>query len=181
MIRRPPRSTLFPYTTLFRSGGRAAVAAAQPVVGGLLCRARRTQPRGGALRQRARLGQLQDVRADAPHLRVRRPAGAVAQHPLGRPAHREPPMSEPVMVQLRSAIERALAPASLEIVDSIARHAGHPGARGGGHFRVTLVSEAFRGRTQLERHRLVYAAVAPLMSGAVHALNIIARTPEEGP
>ena len=90
-------------------------------------------------------------------------------------------MSEPVMVQLRSAIERALAPASLEIVDDSARHTGHPGARGGGHFRVTLVSEAFRGRTRLERHRLVYAAVAPLMSGAVHALNIIARTPEEGP
>jgi BolA protein len=89
-------------------------------------------------------------------------------------------MGESVMVQMRSAIERALAPAALEIVDDSARHAGHPGARGGGHFRVTLVSDAFRGRSQLERHRLVYAAVAPLMSGAVHALNIIARTPEEG-
>ena len=89
-------------------------------------------------------------------------------------------MGESVMVQMRTAIERALAPASLEIVDDSARHAGHPGARGGGHFRVTLVSDAFRGRSRLERHRLVYAAVAPLMNGAVHALNIIARTPEEG-
>jgi BolA protein len=89
-------------------------------------------------------------------------------------------MGESVMVQIRTAIERALAPSSLEIVDDSARHAGHAGARGGGHFRVTLVSDAFRGRTQLERHRLVYAAVAPLMSGTVHALNIVARTPEEG-
>jgi BolA family transcriptional regulator, general stress-responsive regulator len=89
-------------------------------------------------------------------------------------------MGDSVIVQMRTAIERALAPASLEIVDDSARHAGHPGARGGGHFRVTLVSDAFRGRSPLERHRLVYAAVAPLMSGAVHALNIIARTPEEG-
>jgi BolA protein len=89
-------------------------------------------------------------------------------------------MDESVIAQLRSALERALAPDSLEIVDDSARHVGHPGARGGGHFRVTLVSEAFRGRTQLERHRLVYAAVAPLMKAAVHALNIIARTPEEG-
>src|SRR3712207_6929699 len=32
MIRRPPRSTLFPYTTLFRSGGREAAVGAQPVV-----------------------------------------------------------------------------------------------------------------------------------------------------
>jgi BolA protein len=89
-------------------------------------------------------------------------------------------MDESVMVQMQTAIERALAPSSLEIIDDSARHAGHAGARGGGHFRVTLVSDAFRGRTQLERHRLVYAAVAPLMSGAVHALNIVARTPEEG-
>ena len=34
MIRRPPRSTLFPYTTLFRSGGRGAALEALPVVSG---------------------------------------------------------------------------------------------------------------------------------------------------
>jgi BolA family transcriptional regulator, general stress-responsive regulator len=85
----------------------------------------------------------------------------------------------PVVAEIRSALERAFAPTVLEIVDDSARHIGHPGARGGGHFRVTLVAEAFRGRSPLERHRLVYAAVAPLMSSAVHALNIIARTPEE--
>jgi BolA family transcriptional regulator, general stress-responsive regulator len=44
---------------------------------------------------------------------------------------------------------------------------------------VTLVADAFRGRSPLERHRLVYAAVAPLMRDAVHALNIVARSPEE--
>src|ERR1700682_515808 len=70
------------------AGERCDVAAAQPVVGGVLCRARRTQPCSGALRQRARLGQLQDVRTYAPDLRVRRTAGAVAQHPPGRPARR---------------------------------------------------------------------------------------------
>jgi len=46
---------------------------------------------------------------------------------------------------------------------------------------VTLIAEAFRGRSRLERHRLVHAAVAPLFHGAVHALNIVARTPEESP
>jgi BolA family transcriptional regulator, general stress-responsive regulator len=88
-------------------------------------------------------------------------------------------MHEGTVALLRTALERSLKPRSLEIVDDSARHAGHPGARGGGHFRVTLVSDAFRGHSQLERHRLVYAAVAPLMSTAVHALNIVARTPEE--
>ncbi|HEV8018990.1 MAG TPA: BolA family protein [Steroidobacteraceae bacterium] len=88
-------------------------------------------------------------------------------------------MSTQVVAQLRAALEQALAPRSLDIVDDSAAHAGHPGARGGGHFRVTLVADAFRGRSALERHRLVYAAIAPLMSGGVHALNIEARAPEE--
>jgi BolA family transcriptional regulator, general stress-responsive regulator len=85
----------------------------------------------------------------------------------------------PLVSQIRSAIVRELAPTSIDIVDDSARHAGHAGAREGGHFRVTLVSRAFQGRAQLERHRLVYAAVAPLMGRGIHALNIVARTPEE--
>jgi len=88
-------------------------------------------------------------------------------------------MSALVMAQLRSALEQAFAPSTLEIIDDSAAHVGHAGARSGGHYRVKLVAEAFRGHSSLERHRLVYAAVAPLLSGSVHALNIVARTPEE--
>ncbi len=87
-------------------------------------------------------------------------------------------MSE-LVADIRAALVRELKPTSLEIFDDSARHAGHAGAREGGHFRVTLVSDAFKGRSQLERHRLVYAAVAPLMGRGIHALNIVARTPEE--
>jgi BolA protein len=81
--------------------------------------------------------------------------------------------------QLRSALEKELSPLSLEIVDDSARHAGHAGAREGGHFTIEVVSRAFTGRPQLERHRLVYAAVAPLMGRGVHALSIQAHSPEE--
>lgn len=89
-------------------------------------------------------------------------------------------MSESSLVsEIRATLQRELAPTSLEIVDDSARHAGHAGAREGGHFRVIIVSSAFQGRAQLERHRLVYAAVAPLMGRGIHALNIVARTPEE--
>jgi BolA protein len=88
-------------------------------------------------------------------------------------------MGEAVIARLRAALEAALSPSELEIIDDSARHAGHPGARSGGHYQVSLVAAAFRGRSTLERHRLVYAAVAPLMAGEVHALNIRARTPEE--
>ena len=88
-------------------------------------------------------------------------------------------MSESRVAQLRSAIERELTPLTLEIIDDSAAHAGHAGAREGGHFRVIVVAAAFSGRPQLERHRLVYAAVAPLIGQGVHALSIIARSPEE--
>lgn len=80
---------------------------------------------------------------------------------------------------IRDALQRELAPLALEITDDSESHAGHAGAREGGHFKVTLVSTAFQGKPQLERHRLVYAAVAPLMGHGIHALNIVARTPEE--
>jgi BolA protein len=83
------------------------------------------------------------------------------------------------IARLRETLERELSPVALEIVDDSARHAGHAGAREGGHFRVALVSDVFRGRSQIERHRIVYSAVGPLLGVDIHALNIVARTPEE--
>jgi len=85
------------------------------------------------------------------------------------------------VAQLRSERECALVPSELEIVDDSAAHAGHAGAREGGHYKVRVVAEVFRGRSQLERHRLVYGTVATLMARAVHALNIVARAPGESP
>ncbi len=81
--------------------------------------------------------------------------------------------------RIRAALEKELAPTRLEIVDDSARHAGHAGAREGGHFQVRLTSAAFRGKSAIQRHRLVFAAVSGLMKSDIHALNIDARTPEE--
>ena len=62
---------------------------------------------------------------------------------------------------------------------------GLPGAevevRGddGVHFEASVVSEAFRGKLPLARHRLVYATLGELMGGAIHALALKTVTPEE--
>jgi BolA family transcriptional regulator, general stress-responsive regulator len=88
-------------------------------------------------------------------------------------------MSHSQLASLQQALQTALTPLSLQIEDDSALHAGHAGAREGGHFRVAIVAAAFRGRSQLERHRLVYAAVAPLLGQGVHALSIQAHAPEE--
>jgi len=72
-----------------------------------------------------------------------------------------------------------LEPLYLDIVDDSHRHAGHAGAREGGHFQVSIVSAAFAGQGTMARHRLVYEAVGDLMRGRIHALVIHARAPGE--
>ncbi|HTX24129.1 MAG TPA: BolA family protein [Steroidobacteraceae bacterium] len=81
--------------------------------------------------------------------------------------------------KIRDAIERQLAPAQLRVQDESALHAGHAGARAGGHFRVQVVSDQFRGLSRVSRHRMVYRAVAELMGNGIHALAVDARAPEE--
>jgi len=82
--------------------------------------------------------------------------------------------------KIRLAIESALKPSSLDIIDQSHRHAGHAGARDGrGHFDVRLVSELFKGKLPLARHRLVFAAVGNLMETDIHALSIKALSPDE--
>jgi BolA protein len=79
--------------------------------------------------------------------------------------------------RLRTALEAALAPTDLQIRDDSAKHAGHAGAREGGHFHVVITAAAFAGVPALARHRMVYAAAAELMDRDIHALSIDARTP----
>jgi BolA protein len=79
-------------------------------------------------------------------------------------------------------LTEAFTPARLEIVDESDRHIGHAGHRPGGetHFRVHIVAEAFRGKTRLERHRLINETLAEQLRGGVHALTIHAAAPGEG-
>ena len=80
-----------------------------------------------------------------------------------------------VSEQLRARLVAALVPTQLQIRDDSADHAGHAGAGSGGHFAVRIVAAAFNGKRLLERHRLVYTAVADLLQGGIHALQIEAR------
>jgi BolA protein len=75
----------------------------------------------------------------------------------------------------------AFAPTRLDVIDESHQHAGHAGARPGGesHFRVHIVSAAFRGKSRVERHRMVNETLSSELSGGVHALAIHAAAPEE--
>ncbi len=78
---------------------------------------------------------------------------------------------------IRQRIEDALRPQSLELIDDSHLHAGH-GATGG-HYTVRIVSDAFEGKTLLQRHRLVFDAVGDLMQSEIHALSIEASSTAE--
>jgi len=82
--------------------------------------------------------------------------------------------------KIRKKLEEALTPELTEIIDQSAAHAGHGGnQKGGGHYYVTIVANAFAGKSLVQRHQLVYQALHDLMKEDIHALGINALTPSE--
>ena len=80
---------------------------------------------------------------------------------------------------IRERLEKTFSPQHLEILDESNKHVGHTSAGGAGHFDVEIVSDAFEGRSLIQRHRLVYDAVDDIMHTEIHALSIKASTPSE--
>ena len=82
---------------------------------------------------------------------------------------------------IREKLTGAFAPESLDVVDELHRHEGHAGHRPGGetHFRVHIVAEAFKGKSRIERHRMINATLTAELAGGVHALAIHAAAPGE--
>ena len=78
-------------------------------------------------------------------------------------------------------LNEAFKPESLNVVDESHLHEGHAGHRPGGetHFRVYIVSPAFKGKSRIARHRMINAALAAELAGSVHALAIHAHAPGE--
>ncbi|NXQ92630.1 BOLA1 protein, partial [Nyctibius grandis] len=89
--------------------------------------------------------------------------GAMAEGPLAR--------------TIRAKLAAALQPTHLEVLDESSRHGGPPGAES--HFGVVVVSGRFEGLPPLQRHRLVHAALSAELAGPLHALAIVARTPQQ--
>lgn len=81
--------------------------------------------------------------------------------------------------RIQAALQSALQPIRLEIIDNSADHAGHAGAQGGGHYTTIIVAEAFSGKTPVQRHQLVYRSLGELMNSDIHALSIQAYAPSE--
>lgn len=89
-------------------------------------------------------------------------------------------MTHPVEQAIRERLAK-LNPVRVELEDESHQHMGHAGSRpsGGTHWKLAIVSEAFRGASVVARHRMVYEALGDLMRRDIHALKIEASAPEK--
>ncbi len=86
-----------------------------------------------------------------------------------------------IAAQIQQILTESMKPLEIQVVDQSHLHAGHAGARPEGetHFLVRIVSEVFRGKSRIERHRMINACLADLLHNRVHALSIKAFSPED--
>jgi BolA protein len=82
--------------------------------------------------------------------------------------------------RIRETLSNALSPQAIEVVDESGKHVGHRGHIPGKttHVRVRIVADAFRGKSRIERHRMVNELLAPEIADGLHALAIEAHQPD---
>jgi BolA family transcriptional regulator, general stress-responsive regulator len=101
-----------------------------------------------------------------------------------------PELDEHSESRIKAILFAALAPVSVDVIDESHRHASHThtltGTRTGAgttsngtHLRIRIVSEAFRGKSRVERHRAINCLLRAEFEGGLHALAIDARAPGE--
>jgi BolA protein len=83
--------------------------------------------------------------------------------------------------QMRQKLMISLQPTRLDVVNESHLHAGHRSSPGTGesHFRLLIVSEAFSGKSRIERHRIVNHLLSDELRSGLHALTIKACAPDE--
>jgi BolA family transcriptional regulator, general stress-responsive regulator len=88
--------------------------------------------------------------------------------------------------RIKQKLQAGLTPVSLAVIDESHRHAKHAhvvqhaaksGKTGETHFNVKVVSESFRGKSLVARHRMVNDLLRAEFDDGVHALSIDAKAP----
>jgi len=86
----------------------------------------------------------------------------------------------PVATEMLRRLD-ALNPTRIELIDDSDKHRGHGGHNPAGesHFSLLIESDAFTGKSRVERQRMVHQALGELVGNRVHALSIKAKAPGE--
>lgn len=88
-------------------------------------------------------------------------------------------VKENTQSRMEQCLKRAFQPVLLSIYNDSSKHAGHAGAGEDTHFRVHIEAEAFRNKSRIECHRMVYASLQEEFSQGLHALQVKATAPSE--
>ena len=130
----------------------------------------------------AQAASVQDI-ANWPEMDDATPAAnatpAMAATPVGTAitANALPVVAATPVATAITAKLAAFAPHHLEVLNESHNHNVPPNAET--HFKVVIVSAQFSGTPLLQRHRAVNDALADELAGPVHALSIVAKTPEQ--
>jgi BolA protein len=83
--------------------------------------------------------------------------------------------------RVREKLLVGLRPTRLDVINESELHAGHRNSPGTGnsHFRVLIISDAFAGKSRIERHRLVNELLKDELAGGIHALALATLAPGE--
>ncbi len=83
--------------------------------------------------------------------------------------------------RMREKLMLGLQPTRLDIINESELHAGHRSSPGTGesHFRILIVSDAFSGKSRVDRHRIVNELLADEFAGRIHALVLRTYAPGE--
>jgi BolA protein len=87
------------------------------------------------------------------------------------------PAMKPVENTIRAKLVAGFQPTHLDVVNESHMHSVPPGSES--HFKVTLVSEDFIGKRQVQRHQAIYAALAEELEASIHALALHTFSPDE--
>lgn len=85
--------------------------------------------------------------------------------------------SNPIEQSMKAKLSTELTPSHLEIINESYMHNVPKGSET--HFKVVVVSDKFADQTRIKRHRMVNEILQHELKSGVHALSIVAETPEQ--
>ena len=85
--------------------------------------------------------------------------------------------SAPIQTAIEQKLTDQFSPEYQQVTNESYMHSVPPGSES--HFKVVLVTGAFEGKRQVQRHQLVYGCLREEMDGGVHALALHTYTPAE--
>ncbi|XP_076754472.1 DNA-binding transcriptional regulator BolA [Xylocopa sonorina] len=85
--------------------------------------------------------------------------------------------TNPVEGSIRKKLVDSLSPSYIEVINESHMHNVPKGSET--HFKVVVVSDSFKDKSLIQRHRMVNKLLETELEGGVHALSIVAKTPDQ--